>query len=489
LVPIDANRLSGVAGPVDAGDPGRAGGTGAADTGRTTMAPSTTPTTPRTGSIRPVRGLPVLGNLLEFRRDRLGLFQRIAQEQGDLGSYTIGRERFLFVNSPELVHEILVTRQNEFDKTRRFRTFARPLLGNGLLSSDNETNRKYRKVIAPAMRPGTIERHVGTMTDRSERLSAEWADGDTLDVQREMVRLTLWIVGKSLFDLDVLDEADELGGALTAAIHGFNAQASAAVPLTIEWPTPVNLGYRRAIRRLEETFYRVLEQRRADPAPHDDWLDLLLRARDEDGQPLPDQQIRDEALNLFMPGHETTATGLTWTWYLLAQHPEAYRRLTDEVDAVLGGRTPDAADLRRLPYAMQCFKEAMRLYPPVYMFSRAPLADVDLAGVRIPAGTPVIFSPYTMHRRPDLYPDPEVFDPDRFTPEAEAALPRHAYQPFGSGRRICVGNHYGLLNGQAVLATVAQRVRFSGPADGVPVLDPMVTLRPRDPMLLTVHRR
>jgi cytochrome P450 len=439
--------------------------------------------------IRPISGLPVLGNLLAFKRDRLGLFERIAREQGDLGSYSIGRERFLFVNSPALVHEILVTHQNDFEKTRRFRTFARPLLGNGLLSSDNETNRRYRKLIAPSFRPGTIEAHVDVMSDRSRRLCADWEDGATLDVQREMVRLTLWIVGKSLFDLDVLDEADELGGALTAAIRGFNAQASAAIPLTIEWPTPANLGYRRAIARLERTFYRVLEQRRADPTPHSDWLDLLIRARDEDGNPLPEQQIRDEALNMFMPGHETTATGLTWTWYLLAQHPQAYDRLCDEVDQVLGGRAATAADLPRLPYALQCFKEAMRLYPPVYMFSRQAIVDVDIAGTRIPAGTPIIFSPYAMHRRPDVFPDPERFDPDRFTPEAESAMPRHAYLPFGGGRRICIGNHYGLMNGQAVVAGLAQHVRFSGPTNGAPVLDPMVTLRPRDGMPMVVHRR
>lgn len=440
-------------------------------------------------TVKPVSGLPLVGNLLDFKRDRLALFLRIAREQGDIGSYSIGRQRFLFVNSPALAHEILVTHQSDFDKTDRFRSFARPLLGNGLLSSDNETNRQYRKILAPSFRPGLIEGHVDVMADRSDRLAAGWQDGGTVDVQQEMIRLTLWIVGKSLFDLDVLDEADELGSALTAAIKGFNAQASAALPLTIGWPTPVNLGYRRAITRLEQTFYRVLEDRRADPTPHSDWLDMLLRARDEDGAPLPDRQIRDEALNMFMPGHETTATGLTWTWYLLSQHPEAYRRLQDEVDSVLGGRPVTAADLARMPYALQCFKEAMRLYPPVYMFSRQALTDLDIGGVPIAAGTAVIFSPYAMHRRAESFPDPEVFDPDRFAPEAEAALPRHAYLPFGGGRRICIGSHYGLMNGHAVVASLAQTVEFSGPLNGTPVLDPMVTLRPRDGMPMRVRRR
>jgi cytochrome P450 len=233
----------------------------------------------------------------------------------------------------------------------------------------------------------------------------------------------------------------------------------------------------------------VLEDRRADPTPHSDWLDMLLRARDEDGAPLPDRQIRDEALNMFMPGHETTATGLTWTWYLLSQHPEAYRRLQDEVDSVLGGRPVTAADLARMPYALQCFKEAMRLYPPVYMFSRQALTDLDIGGVPIAAGTAVIFSPYAMHRRAESFPDPETFDPDRFAPEAEAALPRHAYLPFGGGRRICIGSHYGLMNGHAVVASLAQTVEFSGPLNGTPVLDPMVTLRPRDGMPMRVRRR
>jgi cytochrome P450 len=194
-------------------------------------------------------------------------------------------------------------------------------------------------------------------------------------------------------------------------------------------------------------------------------------------------------MNMFMPGHETTATALTWTFHLLATHPESYRRLQDELDAVLQGRTPTLADLPRLPYALQVFKEAMRLYPPVYMFSRQPLTDVEVGGHRLPAGTPFIFSPYAMHRRPDYYPDPDRFDPDRFAPEQEAARPRHAYMPFGAGTRTCVGNHHALLNGHLIVAGLAQRVQFEALEPTVLVKEPMVTLRPRgDVMMRVTHR-
>ncbi|GHJ36856.1 cytochrome P450 [Streptomyces sp. TS71-3] len=436
-----------------------------------------------------LRGRPVIGNTWDFKRDRLELFQRTFDTCGDLGIYSVAGQDFHFANSVEMVHEILVRNGGLFEKTDRFRAFARPLLGDGLLTADNRDHKRNRRLIQPRFHSAAVRTSADVAARVAERVSASWSGNGVVDVRREMVRVVLGIVGRNLFSRDILDEADDLGNALTDAIHGFDSQASAMIPLTIEWPTPANLRYRRAIERLESTFYGFLAERRAMADKPDDWLNLLMECRFEDGSPLTDKQIRDEALNMFMPGHETTATALTWTLHLLAEHPAAYEKLLAEVDAVLGDRLPTSDDLARLPYTLQVFKEAMRLYPPVYMFSRQATADVDVLGNRIPAGAAVIFSPYTLHRRADYFPDPDRFEPERFTPEREARLPRHAYLPFGAGHRVCIGNNHAVLNGHVVLATLARRVRLGTLPGTVPVKEPMVTLRPQGGLRMHVSPR
>ncbi len=434
-------------------------------------------------------GRALIGNTWEFKRDRLALFSRTFAECGDLGVYTIAGQDLYLANSVELVHEILIRNGGLFEKTDRFRSFARPLLGDGLLTATNEQHKPNRRMIQPRFHSAAVKTSADIAARVTRTVADRWSDGAVVDVRREMVAVTLGIVGQNLFSRDVLGEADELGNALTDAIHGFDSQASALIPLTIEWPTPANLRYRRAIERLERTFYALLAERRAAVRRPDDWLNLLMESTYEDGTPIGDRQIRDEALNMFMPGHETTATALSWSFHLLAEHPEVYDRLVAEVDDVLGGRMPTLEDLPRLPYALQVFKETMRLYPPVYMFTRQATVDVEVLGHVLPAGAAVVFSPYTLHRRADYFPDPERFDPERFSPEREAGLPRHAYLPFGTGHRVCIGNHHALLNGHIALVTLAQRVRLSSVPGASPVMEPMVTLRPRGSLPMRVERR
>lgn len=440
-------------------------------------------------SIPTIRNRPISGNMPEFRNDRRALFMDFARTCGNIGAYHMGWRKAFLVNSAELVQQTLVENAHKYDKTSYFRAFARPVLGNGLLTCSNEEHKHERKILSPPLQPRNISRYADIMAEYSERLQTEWTSGQEINIAREMVRLTLWIVGKTFFDANVLDEADELGGALTEAIHGFNAQANAFIPLTIEWPTPSNLRYRKAVQRLNHTVYTLIAERRASGEDCGDLLSVLLKAQYEDGTPMNDVQIRDEAMNMFMPGHETTATGLTWTWYLLSQHPEIYTRLKDEVDRVLQGRTPTFADLPNLPYTLQVFKESLRMYPPVYMFSRRALCDVNLGGYHIPEGSTLIFSPYSIHRRPDYFPEPDTFNPDRFAPEAESHLPKCAYMPFGAGARICIGNHYAMLSGQMIIATLMQHVTFSFVEGQRVQTEPMVTLRPRNGMRMHVHRR
>jgi cytochrome P450 len=436
----------------------------------------------------PVRlsGNPVLGHLLDFKRDRLALFERTFGECGDMGVFRMGRTPFYFANSAELAHDVLISQARLFEKTNRFRSFVRPLMGDGLLTADNELNKTQRRLIQPSFTANAINRSAGVASVYAERMAGMWRDGDVVDIRREMVRLVLWIVGKDLFSRDVFDEADELGAALTDAINGLDRMASAAIPLTIEWPTPSNLRYRRAIARFEQSFYQVLNERRTSGERPPDWLTMLLDGRYDDGSSMSDRQIRDEALTLYNAGHETTATSLTWTFYLLAQHPEAYAKLQAEARQVLGGRTPALEDRPNLPYALQVFKEVLRLYPPVYYFGRQALEDVTVAGYHVPAGTVVLLSPYTLHRRTDYFPEPDRFIPERFAPGEEAKIPRHAWMPFGTGPRTCIGNNHALLNGHLILATLAQRVRFTALEPLHVGTDPQMTLRPRGAIRMQV---
>ncbi len=435
-----------------------------------------------------VRGLPVLGKLRQFRKDRLALFMEVYETCGEIGAYRLGWLKFILINSPELAHQVLVEHADDFDKSSNFRTFAKPVLGNGLLTSLGAFHQRQRRLLAPAFQSQRVGVHAGVISGYAARMSRNWKDGEDIDIQREMVRLTLWIVGKTMFGADLLSEADDLGAALTDAIHGFNSQVSALLPLTIEYPTPANIRYRRAVRLLNRTVSRLIADRRAGGKDHGDLLSMLLLARYDDGLPMSDEQIRDEAMNMFMPGHETSATALTWAWHLLSQHPAIYARLLDEVDREWDDEIGGFPSLARLPYTLQVFKEALRLYPPVYMFTRQALRDVAIGDYHLPAGSLVCISPYAMHRRPEQFPDPERFDPDRFSSESKVGLSATGYMPFGAGRRICIGNHYAMLSGHLILATIAHQVRFSTSQRHIDT-DPQVTLRPKQPITLTVTVR
>jgi cytochrome P450 len=277
-----------------------------------------------------------------------------------------------------------------------------------------------------------------------------------------------------------------------------NEQYSAMIHIPYDWPTPANERARRAVARIDETIERMVQEARAaQPGSRNDLLAMLVEAQDEDdGSSLDDKQLRDEVITLFAAGHETTALALAWAWHLLTENPEAYKKLKDEVNTVLGGRTPTLEDLEKLPYSMQVFKETLRLFPPAYIVTRQAAVDVGLGGYQFPAGTFLMFSPYVQHHRDDYFPDPEKFDPDRFSPEREAQIPDDAFIPFSMGPRVCIGNHFAMMEGQILLAAIAQRVTFEAVADqdeakpGIQEVapEPMITLRPKDGLKVKVRR-
>lgn len=430
---------------------------------------------------------------LAHRGDRIGMLLGIAARHGDIA--TLRRFGGLltahFITSADLAHEVLVDKADAFVKGYGLSLFARPLLGNGLLTSETDFHRRQRRMMAPAFVHKRIADYAAVISARTEAATARWADGATLDFSDAMMRLTLEVVGATLFGAEVGAEADEIGEALTVAMKQASSALDAIIPIPPSVPTPGNRRAKEAVARLDETVYRLIRERRRDGLDRGDFLSMLLLAQDEDdGSTMTDVQVRDEAMNIFVAGHETTANALSWTFYLLAQHPEIRARLEREVDEVLGGRAPQLADLARLPYALQVFKEAMRLYPPAFAVARRATREVEIGNYRFAKNDLAIISIIAMHRRPDYFPEPNRFNPDRFAPEAEKQIPRHAFLPFGAGARVCIGNHFALLEGQLAVAAIAQRVRLDPPVGAARVEpEPMITLRPKGRMAMQVRRR
>ncbi len=393
------------------------------------------------------------------------------------------------VNHPDFIKQVLQEHHRSYNKDNFDYRLLRPLLGKGLLTNDGVSWLHQRRLIQPTFHRQRLAAFGSLMTEAAEAMLVRWGRyaerSGVLDVADEMMRLTLRIIGQALFSLDLSEEATTVRRALRSA----NDYLCAPFP-PLFVPTPRNRRLQTALRRLDALVYDLIAARRQSQQDTPDLLSMLLGVRDEEtGEGMSDQQIRDEVITLLLAGHETTAVALCWTWYLLAQHPECEKLLHAEVDAVLGGRLPTVEDLPMLPYGSMVIEEAMRLYPPAWSFSRNAIAEDELGGYHIPAGSVILLCPYTTHRHPAFWEQPEVFDPLRFTPERVASRPHYAYFPFGGGPRQCIGNAFAMMEAHLILATVSQRYRLCL-GTGVQVEpEPLITLRPRGgmPMLLATR--
>ena len=412
-------------------------------------------------SARPIpyiRELPLIGSLPAImRKDRLTFFVRATQNRAVCGLH-LGPIPLIVFNRAEHVQSILVEHAYDFGKGRLIH---KAFGGNGLFVSEGEFHRHQRKLMAPMFQPRHIAAYAETMVQLAERLQQEWQNGAVVDLNSHMIALTMSIIGKALFDADVFNETDELGAAMSTVYEYTVHKLFSPLTPPLSWPTPRNLRYRKAREVLQHRIQQMIDERRSSSITRNDFLSILLQATDEDGKRMSDEQLMDECLTLFGAGHETTSAALTWAWYLLCQHPHVYQKVQQEVESVLQGRSPKYDDLAHLPYCLQVFKETMRLYPSAAGIVREALHDIEIDGYLVPKGYTVILSPYILHRTPAYFPDPETFDPERFTPEREKQLPRYAYLPFGAGPRICLGNHFALMEGQLLIATLAQRVHFT----------------------------
>jgi cytochrome P450 len=409
--------------------------------------------------------------------DPLGYFTEIAREYGDFAGIQILNFRILLVNHPDAIEEVLVKHPRKFIKGRVLKANKR-VFGEGLLTSEGDFWLRQRRLAQPAFHRARIASYASTMAEYAERLLHEWQDGEERDIHKEMMRLTLQIVGKTLFDADVERDAQDVGKSLELLLHlGANFRRTIFVP---QWlPTPTNIRVERAIRQIEKVLYRIIAEKRSSGRDAGDLLSMLLAAQDEDGTRMTDKQLRDEAITLFLAGHETTANTLSWTWWLLAQNPAVEAKLHAELRTVLGGRAPSIDDLPRLVYTNHVITESMRLYPPAWGTARTAIEDLEIGGYSVPKNSGVSFAQWTVHRDPRWYDAPLEFRPERWEGDLLKRLPRFAYFPFGGGPRQCIGNSFALMEAAMVLATIAQQYRFRL-VEGHPVVPlASITLRPR----------
>jgi cytochrome P450 len=434
-----------------------------------------------------LREWPLVGSLRAFvHKNPLAFLLQVAH-RGDVCGFHIGPFPLILFNKAEYVQSILVEHADDLSKGQLVH---RAFGGNGLFVSEGEFHRRQRKGMAPVFQPRHIATYADTMARYGERLQQQWHDGAVVDLNQHMIAVTMSIIGKVLFDTDVFTKTDELGAAMAVVNEDVVHKATALLQAPASWLTPRHLRVRKAVQVIQNHVGHLIEERRTSVKERHDFLSILLHAKDEDGKTMSDEQLMDECLTLFGAGHETTAAALSWAWYLLCQHPEVYQKVQQEVESVLAGRTPTYDDLAHLPYCLQVFKETMRLYPPAPLVREA-LHDIEIDGYLVPKGYTIYISPYTLHRKAEYFPDPERFDPARFTPEREKQLPRHAYLPFGAGPRICIGNHFALMEGQLLMATLAQRVTFSLVPGQTIEPDPVhnLTLSPGGRMQVIVKRR
>lgn len=442
------------------------------------------------------RGLPVLGSLIPFARDPLAFLSHLQRTHGDMAQFRLMEHRIVQISHPKLVEEVLLGAARSMHKDAIYEVL-RPLLGNGLVTSEDPEWRRNRKLAAPSFSRRHVEIYADAMVACARRWCEAVDDGEERDLHGDMMDITQRIVLQTLFGTDLAVDVQIVGDSIDTVMHEFVYEVQRGrrlLPAFVR--TPGRRRSDRAIAALDAQVGALVAARR-EAGLGDDLLSRLLAARDDEGRGFDDRQLRDEAVTMFVAGHETTALALTFTLLLLANHPDVEDRLRAEVDEVLGGGAAVASDMARLPYATAVIKESMRLMPPVWAIGREAMEDVTIGGHTIPAGTQLLVAQWVQHRDPRWFDAPLDFLPERWldgsttggASRLEQRLPRMAYLPFGGGPRICIGNHFAMLEAVLVLATLTQHVRVRPYGPVPPPLVPSITLRPAGPVPAWVRRR
>ena len=429
----------------------------------------------------------LIGNFPLGRPDPLAVFSGWAREFGDIFYYRAGWIHVYFLNSPELIESVLVTNQQNFRKDRVIQN-SRWFLGQGLLTSEGGEWLRQRRLSQPAFHRERLALYARIINGCAEEMLDSWKDGENRDVHQEMMQLTLRVVAKVLFSVDVKNESKEVAAALNLLMKHSSGARMLLPPWVRYLPLPFLIRVRRAVRQLDEVVYRIIRERRRSENDNGDLLSMLMSARDEDGSRMTDRQLRDEVMTFLLAGHETTALSLSWAWYLLSENPEAENKLHHELARVLDGKNPSFEDLPRLCYTEAVVKESVRLYPPAWSLARTAAEDFEIGGYLVPAGSNVVMSQWIMHRDPRFFPSPEQFDPGRWFEEHTQRLPRFAYFPFGGGPRYCVGASFAMMEATLLLAAIAQRFRLRMVPGHKVVPVPSITLRPKYGIKMSLHQ-
>jgi cytochrome P450 len=438
----------------------------------------------------------LVGNLPQLQKSTLKFLLSLARDYGEIARYRIANITGYLVSHPDYIKHILIDNNHNYNKQNIDYQLLKTIAGNGLLTSDGDFWLHQRRLIQPAFHRKRIQGFAKLMTETTLEMLERWQSparlGRPLDISQEMMHLTLSIVGKALFSQDISGEADVVGKAFTFLNEDISARFQSVFTPPLSWPTPRNLRFHSAKHDLDEVVTEIIQTRRREIEnnidPEEDLLSMLLLARDEEtGKGMDDHQLRDEVMTLLLAGHETTANALSWTWYLLSTHPWQAERLQTELARVLSGRNPEVDDLPKLEFTHRVIKESLRLYPPAWIISRKAIEDDKIGGYFIPAGSDVAMSSYVVHHSPRYWENPEGFDPDRFTEARSKDRPSFAYFPFGGGPRLCIGSDFAMLEAQLVLATVAQKFRLDL-VPGHPVVpEPLITLRQKYGLKMTLH--
>ena len=433
------------------------------------------------------------GHLRDFWRAKTGFLTRQAA-MGDVTYMKFGPQPAFFINNPEMIRDMFVVNADKFRKGRALQR-SRAMLGNGLLTNEGAAHLRQRRMIQPAFHRNRIAEYAKSMVEYADKTANSWSDGEVRDIDKEMMHLTLEIVGKTLFNTEVGDEANQIGAAMTTLVELFNFLLLPFSEYLEKLPLPHSIRFKRARKTLDTVMYGIINERRRSGKDEGDLLSMLLIAQDEDdGTTMTDEQVRDEALTLFLAGHETTANAMTWTWYLLSQNPAAEAKLHEELHRVLGPdgdrRLPTMDDLPDLKYTEAVFAESMRLYPPAWAIGRNVAVAHDFGGYTAKPGTLILTSPYVMHRDTRFWENPNDFRPERWeTQSVKEAGQRNIYFPFGGGVRRCIGESFAWTEGILLIATLASKWKLSMVPDQKFGLLPQITLRPKFGMKMKMFTR
>jgi cytochrome P450 len=417
-----------------------------------------------------------------MRRDPLGFFTKLAAEQGDVAQFRLGDHKhdLFFFNHPDQIREVLVGQDRHFTKWFAVDRI-KEVLGDGLFVSEGQFHLRQRRLAQPAFHKERIAGYAGQMVSLALSLRERLQAGAIIDVCGEMNWLAMMIVGGTLFGANVQSDAEEIRAALSEILDQFERSIL---------PTADREDFDSAMGRLDGVVYRIVRERRASGVDHGDLLSMLLMAKDEEtGETMSDLQLRDEAMTIFLAGHETSANAMAWTWYLLSKNSRVEAEFHQEIDTVLAGRPGALTDVPALSVTGGIFAEALRLYPPVWAIGRQAIRECRIGDCTIPAGSVAIVSPFVTQRDPRWFRDPEKFDPSRWTPEQRSSRPRFSYFPFSAGSRACLGEAFAGIEGVLCLATLAQKWRFKLVPGHPVVLQPQLTLRARHGIKMRVEPR